>query len=312
MQKKLLEVLVCPACLPHEYSLMVSVHMEEAEDIVVGELVCPVCGRKYPIKDGVAFLDPRPSASISSASRYESELLLASYLWSHYGDLLADPEASTAYQEWGELLPENDGWGLDIGAAVGRFSFEMSRTCDFVVGIDSSASFVAAARRLLKERSFSISLPEEGRLCRQVSLQLPSTWSFSALEFMVADAQALPFKAGVFSQVASLNLVDKLSRPGVHLTEMNRVTRGWQAQFLFSDPFSWSLEAAPEKEWLGGTESGAFAGFAKDNISRLLSDPQGLLQPIWEVTGEGSVWWKIRTHRNHYELIRSCYLKAER
>ena len=312
MQKKLLEVLICPQCLPYEYPLKVTVREEEAEDILSGDLSCPVCARKYPIKDGVAFLDPRTLNPGFVSDRYESETLLASYLWSHYGDLMADPEASTAYREWGKLLPKGSGWGVDIGAAVGRFSCEMSRTCDFVIGIDTSASFISSARRLLRDRTFSVNLPEEGRLCRAVTFNLPPTWSSKTIELVVADAQALPFKADLFSQVASLNLVDKLPRPLLHLTEVNRVARCQEAHFLFSDPFSWSTEAAPEKEWLGGTEMGDFRGYAKDNLNRLLSDPKGLLQPAWRIAGEGSVWWKIRTHRNHYELIRSCYLQAER
>lgn len=312
MQKKILEVLICPQCLPCEHPLKVTIREEEAEDILSGDLICPVCARKYPIKDGVAFLDPRTPDPGLGLDRYESDALLASYLWSHFGDLMDEPEASTAYREWGEILPEGRGWGVDIGAAVGRFSCEMSRSCDFVIGLDTSASFISAARRLLRERTFPVTLPEEGRLCREVTLNLPVTWSAKSIEFIVADAQALPFKADFFSQAASLNLVDKLPRPLLHLTEMNRVVRSQGAQFLFSDPFSWSTEAAPEKEWLGGTESGDFRGYAKDNLKRLFSDAKGLLQPAWRIAGEGSVWWKIRTHRNHYELIRSCYLHAER
>ena len=312
MHRAIAEILICPRCLPAEYALKASTDEEEKDDILAGELRCPHCGHRYAIREGIAFLTPQPRTPATSVPRYETELLLASYIWSHYADLMADPEASTAYQEWSALLNNDGGWGLDIGAAVGRFTFEMSRQCDFVIGIDTSASFIRAARRLLQQRTLSVALPEEGNLRRQVTLQLPADWPATAIEFIVADAQALPFKAGIFSQLSSLNLVDKLPQPLVHLTEMNRVACRERTELLFSDPFSWSSEVADEGDWLGGIETGPYAGFGHDNIKKLFSNPNGPLQPAWKVAAEGSVWWKIRSHRNHYELIRSCFLRAER
>jgi hypothetical protein len=91
---------------------------------------------------------------------------------------------------------------------------------------------------------------------------------------------------------------------------MNRVTRDREAQFLLSDPFSWSVEAAPAEAWLGGTAGGRFAGRGQANIASLLADPAGELAPVWQVDETGHVWWKIRTHANHYELIRSCFIRA--
>lgn len=36
------------------------------------------------------------------------------------------------------------------------------------------------------------------------------------------------------------------------------------------------------------------------------------LLPPWNVDQEGSVWWKIRNHRNHFELIHSEFIGATR
>ena len=60
--------------------------------------------------------------------------MVSSYLWSHYADLLGDEEATGAYSEWAALLAPEGGMGLDAGCAVGRFTFELSRKCDLVVG----------------------------------------------------------------------------------------------------------------------------------------------------------------------------------
>jgi hypothetical protein len=91
---------------------------------------------------------------------------------------------------------------------------------------------------------------------------------------------------------------------------MNRVTRDSDSQFLLSDPFSWSIDVAPVEEWLGGKAEGCYGGKGLANIAALLSDGRGELAPAWRVNKPGEVWWKIRTHSNHYELIRSQYIHA--
>ena len=82
--------------------------------------------------------------------------------------------------------------------------------------------------------------------------------------------------------------------------------------FSFSDPFSWSTEVAPEEDWLGGKPNGQFAGKGKNNIMALLEGKMGGLSPVWHVEAHGRMWWKIRTHSNHFELIRGCFIKASR
>lgn len=312
MKSRLLEILVCPACLPEETPLNATVQRQEQDDILDGALLCDRCKALYPIRDGLAFLDVPSAAPRQQGIGYESPRALASYLWSHYGDMLGDPEASDAYRQWANLIAPANGLALDIGAAVGRFAFEMQNKCEFVIGIDKSESFIRAARELLTRRSKVISLPEEGLLHRKVTLQLPASWYCDNIEFIVGDAQALPFRSGVFACLASLNLVDKLPHPLQHLIELDRVAFRNDAQVLVSDPFSWSPEAAEEQHWLGGKTSQPFAGRGLDNITALLRGDQQALRTAWQIEQQGHVWWKIRTHANHFELIRSCYVKARR
>jgi SAM-dependent methyltransferase len=197
---------------------------------------------------------------------------------------------------------------LDAGGAVGRFAFEMSERCDFAIGIDTSVAFIRAARQLMQERSLTFALKEEGQLGREATIRLPDSWRSERVDFLVANALALPLRKDAIGLFASLNLVDKVPAPLDHLREMNRVTRDREAQFLLSD--SWSVEAAPAEAWLGGTAGGRFAGRGQANIASLLADPAGELAPVWQVDETGHVWWKIRTHANHYELIRSCFIRA--
>ena len=312
MKKPLLEMLVCPACLPDEIALTAVIDEQEHEDITEGALTCPKCGGAYPIREGIAFLDPSPQSDAKVASKYETAPVVSSYLWSHYCDILGDPEASSAYAEWASLVNGGPGVVLDIGAAVGRFTFEMSRTHDFAVGIDNSVAFIRAARELMLRGRKAVALRQEGLLTREEKVVLPESWRTDKVEFIVADALALPFRSASFSALASLNIADKVPLPLKHLQEANRVARERKVQFILSDPFSWSTEAAREEEWLGGKETGPYAGRGIDNIIALLKGKDRRLLPAWRIARQGHVWWKIRTHANHFELIRSCFVKAER
>jgi uncharacterized protein YbaR (Trm112 family)/ubiquinone/menaquinone biosynthesis C-methylase UbiE len=310
MKKQLLELLICPDCLPLEYSLVAHISKEDKGDIETGSLHCPHCTAQFPITEGVAILDPCQGDSHRPTNKYEDMAVVSSYLWSHYGELMNDVHASQAYATWARLITPQNGIALDAGGAVGRFTFEMSSRCDFAIGIDTSHAFIQAARRLMQERSLEVCLKDEGLLHHEVTIHLPDAWPSDKVEFVVANALALPFRKQSIAVFSSLNLVDKVPSPLLHLQEMNRVTGDTGVQFLLSDPFSWSTEVASVAQWLGGKMTGPFAGKGLANVAALLADNQGLLAPAWQVDTPGSVWWKIRTHSNHYELIQSCFIHA--
>lgn len=312
MKKILLNMLICPACLPDENILQIRIIEEQADDVLMGSLTCPQCANTYPIRDSIAFLDPAHLEQGTPESKYETAPVLSSYLWSHYADILNDPDASPAYQEWAGLMHPHTGVALDAGCAVGRFAFEMSLKCDLAIGVDNSVSFIRCARALMTNRRMTTGLKEEGILEREVTISLPESWDTRRVEFIVGNAQALPFSSGAFSSLASLNLVDKLPMPLTHLKEMHRVAAQQNAQILFSDPFSWSEDVADEKNWLGGTDRGPHSGRGLKNIMSLLTNERDGWPPPWRIEDQGHIWWKIRTHANHFELIRSCFVKGVR
>jgi uncharacterized protein YbaR (Trm112 family) len=313
MKDIILHLLVCPACLPKEENLSCRSDEKVDDDIIAGFLTCPRCKSRYPIVDGIAFVIPKSESNEDlTSNKYESENLLSSYVWSHFGDLMKDEDANTSYGKWSEVISQDSGFALDAGCAVGRFTYEMSRKFDFAIGVDNSRAFINMARNLMINRKTEVVLKEEGLLKEHKSLQLSDIWDSKKVEFIVADVQCLPFKRNIFSCTSSLNLVDRISKPFVHLAEINRVSKKEDAQFLFSDPFSWSPEMAVKENWLGGTEEGNFPGKGLDNISSLLKGKEGRMLPAWKIEKSGSIWWKIRNHRNHFELIRSCFLKVER
>ncbi len=314
MNKALCRHLICPACLPFEQPLTCKVAAASGPDILSGVLGCRRCGETYPIIDGLAVLlvGGLPLTD-RGGDGYEAAATVSSYLWSHYADWMGDHDATDAYRQWGRLLATDSGENcLDVGCAVGRFVFELAPTAGLVVGVDRSVSFVKSARRLMRGGEIFFDQVEEGRLVRCRRIALPPLQQRNNVEFIVADALALPFAGGMFGAVASLNVVDKIPAPLAHLKELNRVARNSRAGFLFSDPFSWSDACAPESEWLGGTDRGAFSGFGRENVRHLMTGKGGHLTPAWRIDGEGALTWKIRTHRNHFELITSEYILARR
>ncbi len=75
MKKRLIEILACPCCLPGERRLSGHVARKESGDIIAGSLTCDHCGRRFPIRDGVAFLIPADGRG--GVSKYETPQALS-------------------------------------------------------------------------------------------------------------------------------------------------------------------------------------------------------------------------------------------
>jgi SAM-dependent methyltransferase len=303
MHTRLLDLLVCPACLPEETGLRLENPCREGEDLVAGTLVCPVCGAAYCIADGLADLVPPGQGTPPAQTRYDQDLLAASYLWGHYADLWEDPEATGAYAAWMEMAGNVSGPALDAGCAVGRFTFELAARTGFAVGVDLSRPFVSLARRVAAEGAMTFEAPWQGLLTTTFSFELPQRLRRGLVEFVRADVLCLPFRKGLFGVVASLNLVDKVPDPRAHLDECQRVCAA-SATLLVSDPFSWNPAVAPPESWLGGTpETGESAACLAAHLSR---------RPGWNADMAGHVWWVLRETANRFERIRSHGVMARR
>jgi uncharacterized protein YbaR (Trm112 family)/2-polyprenyl-3-methyl-5-hydroxy-6-metoxy-1,4-benzoquinol methylase len=313
MKRFLTDLLVCPTCPEHNGDLACRATETHGDDILTGTLECAACGAVYPVREGIASLLPASAAPLPATTcKYETASVLSSYVWSHYSELFFDPDANTAYREWAAYLRECSGLALDAGCAAGRFTFELAQKSDFAVGVDYSRSCIRIARELMTRQRLTVPLPVEGKLVEEVGIALPEAWSADRVEFIVADAQALPFRSELFSAVASLNVIDKVRQPLLHLKELNRVAWTGGCQLLISDPFSWSADTTAEEHWLGGTIDGPYAGRGLDNLVRLLSGGGGELSPRWHIERQGCIWWRIRNHANHFELVRSRCIQASR
>ena len=317
MKKWLSEELICPECLnrqaDEDIRLTVEIRQEIDDDITEGRLTCPLCGRGYDINDGIAVVVPEKSLPITrNMTGYGSFSMSSSYLWSHYSEFFNDPDRTDAYKKWAEALNSGKGWALDIGCAVGRLTLEMTKTHDRAVGVDTSLSFIRSARKLMTQRMLEFDLIVEGEITERRSGRLDPGFRFENADFIVADAMALPFRSDRFATASSVNILEKVPDPSLHLREANRVMNKQKARFLFSDPFSWDETVSHPDLWLGGRNKGPFKGFGMDNISRMLREGEGIFSPPFTIQETGSIQWKIRKTRNLWEHITSQFLIAQR
>jgi SAM-dependent methyltransferase len=249
---------------------------------------------------------------ISDASGYNSKNMLSSYLWSHFCDFLKDPDATDAYRSWASLFKESDGFALDIGCSVGRLSFELTKTHSSVIGIDTSISFIEKARELVRKKTLEFDLIIEGLITEKRSCEFDAAFNYDHVDFIVADALALPFPNRFFSTVTSINILEKVSSPIGHLMDINRVLREKKSMFVFSDPFSWDESVSHPDYWLSGGTNGNGNCRGIDSISQYFSGKDEIFNPPLEILDKGNVPWKIRKTANLWEHINSQFIVGSR
>lgn len=317
MKKWLTSELICPECQgkgpKKEIPLNVDIREETDEEIIEGSLNCPDCGSKYDINEGTAVVVPEKTLPITlNRGGYGSFSMRSSYLWSHYSEFFNGPDATDAYKKWAAAFTPRRGWALDIGCAVGRLTFEMTKTHEMAVGVDTSLSFIRAARDLAARRHLEFDLIMEGKITEKRSSSLDSDFKYENAEFIVADAMTLPFRSDRFTTASSVNILEKVPDPSLHFSEANRVMDKLKARFLFSDPFSWDENVSVPELWLGGRNQGKFKGFGMDNVCRMLQDDSGIFSPGFGIQETGKVQWKIRKTQNLWEHITSHFVIAQR
>ena len=313
MKKWLHQELICPECIESQVSLELEIFEEKEGDVLEGRLLCPSCQSRYPINEGIAVVVPEKTRPVvEEHTGYNSESMLSAYLWSHFSEFFNGPDATDAYRIWASHFTPTDGWALDIGCSVGRLSLELSKSHTRAIGVDTSLGFIRAARRLTAEKKVAFDLIVEGRITAPKSSELDSEYGFDRVEFIVADAMALPFKSGLFATAASINILEKVPDPGQHFRETNRILQPRPANFLFSDPFSWDEGVSHPDLWLGGRNSGPFKGRGMDQVTRLMNEDPRFFDLLFDVKAKGEVLWKIRKTRNLWEYITSQFIIGTR
>ncbi|HEV2248545.1 MAG TPA: methyltransferase domain-containing protein [Terriglobia bacterium] len=232
-----------------------------------------------------------------SGNQYETRRYLHEYLLLHYGQPKELGPFSSIPRDWLRfhnrlrqefLLPipsRATAQGLDLGCAVGRFTFELGRVLNRVTGIDSSRSFIRAARQMAKRHSLRVAIQETGSQVSSIRLILPQALWRSRVQFRVGDAMALAaFPDQAFQVVTAINLIDRLPQPRAFLSQLPRLLSPG-GQLLIASPFTWLREYTPPQEWLSS--------------KRL----QELFRPSFRLARHGDLPFFIREHRRKFQLV---------
>lgn len=205
---------------------------------------------------------------------YETERLLGEYLLFHYGhaedvftggwdargmrEALHFPERSVNACFDLPAIPKGAG-ALDAGCAVGRASFELSRYCESVTGIDRSRRFIAAADALKHDGELVFERLEEGARKTPCTARVPQEIVRNRVAFETGDAMDLRPDLGPFDVVLAANLLCRLPDPAKFLARLPSLVKPG-GQLVVTTPCTWLEEFTPRKNWLCSTTSTTLDG----------------------------------------------------
>ena len=195
---------------------------------------------------------------------YESSRLLDEYLLFHYAsaeevlpsDIAWPSEMRNALgfvhrtvSHFSKRIAEN---ALDLGCAVGGSTFEMSRTCQKVIGIDFSHSFINAAEKLRLGQTIEYCRLEEAQLTTKLNAKAPANIDPSRIRFHHGDAMNLSSSLGSFDRVHAANLVCRLPEPLRFLQRLPTLLNSG-GELVLATPCTWLAEFTPPQNWPTGS-----------------------------------------------------------
>jgi putative 4-mercaptohistidine N1-methyltranferase len=237
---------------------------------------------------------------------YETDQLLNEYLLMHYGteqqlmpwgfgpkEALDFPVRTVAhFPEMASERPSRR--ALDIGCAVGRSSFELSRDCDEVIGVDYSQNFITAAEQIRRDGSCGYQVRETGQLASEATAQLPEGARAEVCRFIQGDAMDLSRDLGCFDRVHVANLICRLSEPEKLLNRLPELVCP-SGYMVLATPCTWLDEYTPRDhqpdgdtfDWLGEKLGASFTLVQKTDEPFLIRETARKFQ--WTVSLV-SVW----------------------
>ena len=205
---------------------------------------------------GFRYVQSRQPLAMPEAM-YETDSAVSQYCEAHYGRTYFNVPnfpvqcAAACLQFMGELPRRK---ALDLGCAVGRASFELSRHFESVTGIDCSARFIRVALQMKEKGVVHFELVEEGDVVsyREAFLSdLGLDHVAGRVEFSQGDATNLKPQFTGYDLILAANLLDRLSDPkGFLETIHERLNLG--GVLVLTSPYTWLEEFTKKDNWLGG------------------------------------------------------------
>lgn len=208
-----------------------------------------------------------------SVDIYESDDLISQYCEFHYGEeyfgVKNFPKAVAEYAAQ-KMKGRSMEAALDIGCAVGRSSFELSRSFKKVEGIDFSTRFIRHAVDLKEKGRVSYRLKEEGEITRPVTRTLKSLkLEGGDVHFRQGDACNLKPNFTGYDLILAVNLIDRLYDPALFLdTVHERLNRG--GLLILGSPYTWQEASTQKDKWIGGYMDGEHPIYTLEGLERHL------------------------------------------
>lgn len=198
---------------------------------------------------------------LEGVKKYETETLLNQYLLFHYGsdhDLLPfsfGPKDSLHFpircvtEGLANLSISKQSTALDIGCAVGRSSFELSRFSRHVVGIDTSKSFIEAAKKLQELGTLDYVIYGEGTKPEFRIARLPQGIDPKSVNFECSAAEDLFEANNTYDVVLAANLICRLEHPQDFLSNLpHLISPG--GILIIASPYSWLRDFTSPDNWM--------------------------------------------------------------
>jgi len=197
---------------------------------------------------------------MSDTNPYEADEFVSQYLDFHYGETYfgVDNFARACGEICNAIAKEQNftGKALDIGCAVGRTSFELSKYFQHVDAIDFSHQFVATAAELQQTGTKNYTVKTEGQLTDSKTVQLSNLGYGDTVKhcsFKQGDACNLDSSYQGYDLIFAGNLIDRLYSPQQFLSNIySRLNIG--GVLILTSPYTWLEEYTNKENWLGGYE----------------------------------------------------------
>ena len=249
---------------------------------------------------------------VKKGDKYDTDELVDQYLLFHFGSAeeqrdeaitsnVGHPTATNLIARTVELVNEycqKQDAVLDLGCAVGRSSFELSRTFNTVIGLDYSKPFIDAANTIKAKGEHSYRRRETGRYFTTLTARLDAGVETDRVTFVQGDASHLSGtdllqQQDSFDALLLSNLMCRLGSPADCLKQFSASDKYVRSGgiLVIASPNTWMPEFTPEDEYLDGEDSEA----TLQALGRCL--------PGFTLLHQEDVPFMIREHRRKYEYI---------
>ncbi len=244
--------------------------------------------------------------------KYETDALVNQYLLFHYGSSeeqrdeaitarAGHPETSNLIERTVELMNQYASGktsALDLGCAVGRASFELSRSFNEVLAIDYSEAFIEVGQILQREGTLEYQRRETGNYFSTLTATVSEDVERNKVRFLQGDAMDIVATKSLsghacFDAILLSNLMCRLSSPATCLLQfVNSNTYLASGGILvIASPNTWMSQYTDPNKFLDGLGS-------EDTLAAMAKILQG-----FELVHEEDLPFMIREHRRKYEYI---------